>query len=498
MGDGGTLSAASPAGGNPGTVSAGRGESKTRLPGWLIATFALVAGWILLVPATSSAQSLSLEQALQEATGEHPSLEQAEQDRRIAENEKKNARTDFFPTLSASASAQYWNDEITFNTGGGGGGDIGQLPPPENPYQQIVADAFVDVEPTTIREQFTWDTTLTLSQPLTPLWSIAEAYRAAKLGEQSAEQKLTTAERQQAQEAAVGYFRVLQAKANLQTSTQSVEQLKAQAERVRALVEAGSAQRQEKLRIEVALANARQEVSRARSDLKMARSNLAVTLGRSPDAALSVQDLSSEGMPQMEGGLDKKLDTAMKSRPELRRLELERRRAETATDATRGQFLPQLVGLAQYQHTAGQGLTGQDTFFVGASLEWEFVQWGRRFHEVDTSQARRVKVESSLTQTRRQLRLQVRQAWYDLEASLESYRVSERAVEQAEEAYRVESARYEAGRSTPTELLDAQSALTEAKNNRNAARYETLINHTRLTYATGRPLTARDLLGGNS
>jgi outer membrane protein TolC len=451
-----------------------------------------------LVPATSNAQSLSLEQALQEATGEHPSIEQAEQDRRIAENEKKSARTDFFPTLSASASAQYWNDEITFSTGGGGGGDIGELPPPENPYQQIVADAFVDVEPTTIREQFTWDTTLTLTQPLTPLWSIAEAYKAAKLGEQSAQQQLTAAERQQAQDAAIGYFRVLQAKSNLETAQQSVEQLKSQADRVRALVEAGSAQRQEKLRIEVALANARQEVSRAKSDLKMARSNLAVTLGRSPDATLQVQNPSSSGMPEMTGELADQLDAAMKSRPELRQLELERRRAETATDATRGQFLPQLVGLAQYQHTAGQGLTGQDTFFVGASLEWEFVQWGRRFHEVDISQARRVKVESSLTQTRRQLRLQVRQAWYDLEASLESYRVAERAVEQAEEAYRVESARFEAGRATPTELLDAQSALTEAKNNRNAARYETLINHARLTYATGRPLTAQDLLGGNA
>ena len=457
----------------------------------------MVVGWIVVLPATSSAEELSLQQALREATGAHPSIEQAEQDRRIAENNKKNARTDFFPTLSVSASAQYWNDEITFNTGGGGG-DIGQLPPPENPYQQIVADAFVNVEPTTIREQFTWDTTLTLTQPLTPLWSIAEAYRAAKLGEKSAEQQLTAAERQQAQEAAVGYFRVLQAKSNLETAQQSVEQLKSQADRIRALVEAGSAQRQQKLRIEVALASARQEVSRARSDLKMARSNLAVTLGRSPDDDVTVQDVSSAGMPRMEGELDAKLDAAMKRRPELRRLELESRRAETATDATRGQFLPQLVGLAQYKHTAGQGLTGQDTLFVGASLEWDFLQWGRRFFEVDSSQARRIKVDSSLTQTRRQLRLQVRQAWYDLEASLESYRVAERAVAQAEEAYRVESARFKAGKATPTELLDAQSALTEAKNNRNAARYQTLINHTKLTYATGRPLTSRDLLGGNS
>jgi outer membrane protein TolC len=394
---------------------------------------------------------------------------------------------------------QYWNDDITFSFGGGGGGAaLDQLPPPQNPYQSVIRQMFGSSSETVIREQFTWDASVTLAQPLTPLWAISEGYSAARIGEDVAETNLSKTQRDQAREASIAYFRVLQAESSFETAKQSVEQLKAQLERVSALVATGSAQKNDRLRIQVALANAKQKRSRAKSDLQMARSNLAVQIGRAPETDIEASAVGRNDIPTLSGSLSSTVSEAMETRPELEQLEMRLEQLGHQVDIETADYLPQINGLGQYSHQAGQGLTGQDTAFVGLSLDWNVWQWGKRKYQIDEAEAKVVKLESQLIETKRQLKMQVRSAWYDLKASLESYDVADAAVAQAKEAYRVESARYEAGKATPTELLDAQSSLTEAKNNRTAARFETLINYTKLTHATGRPLNAKQLLGGNN
>jgi outer membrane protein TolC len=395
--------------------------------------------------------------------------------------------------LSASSSLQVWNDEVTAEFGLGGG-SAPELPPPTDPYEQVIAGLFTASEPIVIREQVTWDVGVTLAQPIGPLYSIHENAQAAGLAQDAAAQKLTQVEREQARDAAVAYFRVLQAEASLQTAEKAVEQLLAQSERLDALVEAGSAKRADKLRIDVALASAKQKVFKARSSVELARSNLAVTVGRDPDQPVSARPIPSATLPRADGTLQDALADAEASRPELARLELELQRVDAGIRAQKGQYVPELVALGQYSHTEGQGLAANDTFFVGLSLDWTIWQWGARKHAVDETLAERVGLQATYDQTRRQLGLQVKSAWYDLRSSLEAYGVADAAVEQAEEAYRVESARYEAGKSTSTDLLDAQSAQTEARNNRISALYQALIHHTELIFATGEPLTASRLL----
>lgn len=432
------------------------------------------------------------------ATGKHPNIEQARTAIKVAEAQRKKARAGFGPTLSAEASAQLWNEELVFDTGFGGG-DTPQLPAPSTPYEEVIAGLFAaPSEPTVIRAQFTWSASVTLAQPLTPLWMVYHGYKATELGEESAQQKLDQAQRDQAHQAAIAYFRLLQAQAALDTATQSVARLDAQADQVQALVSAGAAKKADKLRIEVALAAAKQDVARLKGSIKVSRSALAVALGQEPNNPIGANALGDVGLPNITGSPDAAVEAAVDTRPELQQLKLQMQQADQAVKVKQGNYIPQVIALAQYSHSEGQGLSGSDSAFVGLTASWDIWEWGADYYDVDAAQAQRLQLDSAYTQARRQIGLQVRSAWYDVQSAVEAYSVSTKAVAQAEEAYRIESVRYEAGESTPTDLLAAQSALTEAQNNENNALYQTLIQNTEFVYATGSPLTVERLIGGDN
>ena len=62
---------------------------------------------------------------------------------------------------------------------------------------------------------------------------------------------------------------------------------------------------------------------------------------------------------------------------------------------------------------------------------------------------------------------------------------AEKAIASAEEAYRVTDAALKAGAATTTDLLESQSALTQARLNLTRAQYELVLSDVALAHATG-------------
>ncbi len=446
-----------------------------------------------------SAQPVTLSEAV-EAAQSHPNIEAAKADVTAAEASRKSVRSSFGPSLSTSAGLQVWNDEIKASFGSGG--PAPQLPAPTTPYEEVVAglvsNSSADV---VIREQVTWDASVTVTQPITPLWTVYLGHRAATIGEEVAQTSVQQVDRDTAKDAAVAYFRTLQATAQLDTARQSVEQLESQQQRLADLVELGSVEPSQKLRIDVAVAAAKQDVFQAEADLELAQSALAVAMGRDPSKSVEAKGLDglkADEIPVLSGDVQTWIEAARGGRPELAQIELQRQQVDLNVDIATAAHIPQLVALARYNHTEGQGLSGSDTFFVGAALEWTIWEWGRKAYEVDKAEAQQVKLTASQIQADRQIALQVKSAWLNARASRNALEVATAATEQATEAYRVETARYEAGSSTATELLDAQSALTQARNNETAALYQALIRRAELMHAAGKPINDTTILAGGA
>ena len=120
-----------------------------------------------------------------------------------------------------------------------------------------------------------------------------------------------------------------------------------------------------------------------------------------------------------------------------------------------------------------------------AVLSWTFFEWGKtHYSEQETNS-----VKIQLIQTRSafvdQIQLEIKQAVLDLSETEKNIPTTRKAVEQAEENLRVSQERYKAQVTTSTEVLDAQTLLTQARRNYYSALYSHHLAKARLHRAIG-------------
>jgi outer membrane protein TolC len=92
------------------------------------------------------------------------------------------------------------------------------------------------------------------------------------------------------------------------------------------------------------------------------------------------------------------------------------------------------------------------------------------------------------------VRLQVQKAYLDLETAGQRIEVSQQATRQAEESLRIIRNRYEAGLTTVTDLLRAETAVTQARTNFLRALFDQRVSAANLELQTGRLSTASQIL----
>lgn len=448
--------------------------------------------FLALFSSPSFAQSLNLEDVLRLSVESHPELEGADADVAIARANRASTRASYGPSLKAAASVQVWNDAIEMNLAEG----IPPLPEPSNEYEALIS-GFLNSGTVSIRDQVTWDASLTITQPLSPLWDVYLAAQVRELDVSIAKTQNDALTRRIQKDAVVAYWQVVQAKKSLEVAEASVAELESQASRLQTLVELGAAQNVDKLRLDVALAAAKKSVFEAEANVSLSLSALSVAMGRASMPGLDVAAIEPSEMLAPETDINTLVDEALRNREELKSLEQNIQQADLGVGLERANYYPDVVALAQAKHAQGQGLAGENTFFVGAAMEWTFFEWGRTSRAVDAAEATSIKVKAARTQAQHQIGLQIRKAWFDYVAAQKGYEVAGVAATQAEEAYRVETERFEAGQTAATDLLSAQTALTEARNNRDAAFYQALVHRSELIWALGRPLTRKNLVEGS-
>jgi outer membrane protein TolC len=100
--------------------------------------------------------------------------------------------------------------------------------------------------------------------------------------------------------------------------------------------------------------------------------------------------------------------------------------------------------------------------------------------------------EAGVAELRKGILLQVRKSFFDLETAAKKLAVPRKAVQQAEEAHRIEQVKYTAGSSTTTDLLDAQLALTRARLTTSNALHGWYLARAALARAMGEGLPFND------
>ncbi|GAH47750.1 unnamed protein product, partial [marine sediment metagenome] len=231
---------------------------------------------------------------------------------------------------------------------------------------------------------------------------------------------------------------------------------------VEGLFKVGVVSKFDLLRTRVEVANLKPDLIQARNDLRLSRESLANLL------SLSSASLELEGELSFEPlriTLEEVIDKALKERSDLKSLKLQKEMLEVALKLAGVQNKPNLalVGNYQYQNPSG----GEDEW----GEEWNlnlvlsiplFDGWVNRARAAQRrSQVKQINL--SLQQLEAGIDLEVKKAFWDLEASEERIYAQKKNIEQAEEALSIAEVRYKSGAITNLEVLDAQLALTRVR-----------------------------------
>ena len=249
---------------------------------------------------------------------------------------------------------------------------------------------------------------------------------------------------------------------DLRAADQAVKTAEASAQRMETMQKAGLIVDSDLLSAKVFLAQMKDRQIRAQNNLALAGMDLAREMGLSLDASTElVGSLAAPGMPPK--AVQDWIRTALDQRPALRAAELQEQAMDQERKAARAEFGPKLglFGSTERDAMALGGPSGTN-WIAGARLEINLFAGGAEKAAVAEAAANATKAKHNVEWFRSGVQLEVRKAYLDVNAAAQRAAAASDASEQAKESLRIVQNRYEAGLTTVTELLHAETAQLDA------------------------------------
>jgi len=412
------------------------------------------------------ADVLTLEESIKIALERSLSVKSAEQEIKAKEFQERSSRADFFPKLSTSYT-----------------------------YTRLDEDTVNDAKDSVLTKEFsplqtdTYEFNVTATQPLFTGWSLTTLRELASLGVDTAKIKKEAVIEDLVLNVKEAYFGILKAEKLEKVAIQAEEQLEAHLRVAQAFYDVGIIAKNELLQTGVQMAQARQDLIRATNLVEITRSVFNKLLRRGLDKKVKIEDILD--YHPVELTLDQCMEWAELNRPEIKELSLNVMSAEKGVEFSKSSYYPSVNLIGNYQRRADDALLGSDpgedvdSWAIILKGEWAFWEWGKTRHDVAATRARLAKVKYLLTDIKDNIQLEVKKAHLYLTEAEKSIQVARTAVVQAEENFRMNEERYKQQVATSTDVLDAQTLLTQARTNYFNALSEHNIAWARLERAMG-------------
>jgi outer membrane protein TolC len=339
-----------------------------------------------------------------------------------------------------------------------------------------------------------WSLSLTASQTLYSGGGVRAAIKSSELSREAALLELKGIVNEALLDVRIKFYDILLAREKIKVQESNVELLRQQLKNVTDRFDAGTVSAFEKLRAEVALANAQVPLISARNAYRLAAEALRQALGF---ATISQESLRK--LPVFEGTLEfvpvnyelqSALDAARAGRPELARLaKLADARTESITSA-KANRQPSLSAVGGWQLRKGATDSfgdSRDGWLVGLQSQWNIFDGAATSGRVAQARSAFEQARLNLGETSLLIDVEVRRALSSLQEATELADASQKVVAQAEESLRLANARYSAGTATQLDVLQSQVDLTTARTNQIQAYYSYNIAVARVRKAIGQP-----------
>ncbi|HBO70757.1 MAG TPA: hypothetical protein DD658_11860 [Deltaproteobacteria bacterium] len=395
---------------------------------------------ILLFPAARGG-ALTMEEAVSLALANHPRIQDFRQRTEAQERRVDSGKAPFWPEIEAAYAYQRRENVFSF-------------------FQTRDSSTFTAEASYNLFRGFSDQNTL----------GAARSTLAASRFEQKA------AEADVVLEARKAYIFLLEAGKNIETAKESVTLLERQRRDAEAFYKGGVTAKNEFLKVEVELASARQELLRVESARSVARKALERAVGVPlPGDADPTEVGEAEAAALGEAALEAEM---LERRSEIRFLESQRAAREFTRKSIRGGYLPSVdlsVAYSRFGETfAFEGVPDPlfDSDTVGkVEAKWTLFDGFRKRQDILAEEAEIRALTERIRDTREALSLQLSTAVEEYRVSAGKIALARKAVEQAEENYRITENQFRERVATAADLLDARVFLTRARNDFNNARY---------------------------
>ncbi len=192
--------------------------------------------------------------------------------------------------------------------------------------------------------------------------------------------------------------------------------------------------------------------------LNQQRFSDSVAVPKSPPSALASDASAAE---QASDGL--------KNRPDLMAAQSITRAENENLKGAKREWLPSLSVQAEALRNQGYTANGDNTWSVSGQMTWQFWDGGRRFANTDRARANREvareQYQNTLNRARAEL-LSAKAAW---QAASLQYQAATAGLKSARATERIQSDRFENGRISAADLVDAEAALARARADQTSA-----------------------------
>jgi outer membrane protein TolC len=228
------------------------------------------------------------------------------------------------------------------------------------------------------------------------------------------------------------------------------------------------------------------EVQRAQANnmLEASRAYFNFLLNRTLDAEIDLMAIPPEPVTI---SLEEASILAVQRRIELQQIRQYHQLNSHVTDLHRGKNIPGLFGVVDYGiQGENYSITGEDDFIMASlALRWNLFQGSANRQKVQQSKIDGEKLDELYNETMQQIRLEVINHYYALQASYESVQAANKQIRSARRAYELISRKYREGQSSLLELLDARTSMTGAAANSIVAQSEYYSRLADFEYAMG-------------
>jgi outer membrane protein len=441
-----------------------------------IALGVLAFMWLL---ATALAQTeteppvLTLQEAVTVALEKNPQRKVALADTRMASADVRQARSMLMPHLTLSETATRGNDPVY-------------------------------VFGSKLRQQRFSTADFALNQLNTPLpfgnfstrfagsWNLFDSFaswhgvnRARQMNDAAGHQ-LERADQEIVFRVVDSYYGLLLAGKQLEVAEQAAKTAQSIMDRSQVRFDSGLVVESDLLTAKVRMASRQQELIRARNNLDLARAQLRTAMGVpmyslfQPTEALAERALPVPVLQEVE-------KQALANRPDLKCIQSQEAAQQQSVAVAKSSFGPRVNAFAGWEldnptFVAGGG---GNNWLGGVEVQFDIFEGGAKRAELSRQRALADRVGAMKQAAADAVRLEVRRAYYDVDASRQQLEVARAAIAQAQESLRINQDRYDGGLTTITDLLGAEEAAHRSQTDYWEAVYRFHTSYANLELASG-------------